>query len=56
MRFLNLEQTAEYLDSASIEASDDQGHAIVHTGINATGVKFIMINDAEGETVVSESA
>lgn len=55
MRYLNLEQTAEYLNEATIECSKDHGHAIVHTGISATGVKFVMINDAGGKTIVTES-
>ena len=54
MRFLNWEQAAEYLSGATIESSDDQGHAIVHAGVNCAGARFVMVNAADGVSVVTE--
>lgn len=55
MKQLTLEQTADYLERATIERSHDVGHAIIHIGRNAFGVKFVLINNAFGETTVTES-
>ena len=55
MKQLTLEQTAEYLESATIEQTHDVGHAIVHIGRNAFGVAFVLVNNAAGETTVTES-
>jgi hypothetical protein len=56
MQKLTLAQTADYLDSATIERSHDAGHEIIHVGWNANGTRFIMVNNCYGETTVSESA
>lgn len=55
MLYLTLEQTADYLESSVIETTVDSGHAIIHAGKNAAGVCFVMMNNANGETIVSES-
>jgi|GEM_PF-2405375 len=54
MRFLSLDETAAYLEAATIEQSIDKGHCFVHIGLNAMGGKFVMMNDAQGDTVVTE--
>ena len=55
MKQLTLQQTAKYLESATIEHTHDVGHALVHIGRNAFGVAFVMANNAQGETTISES-
>ncbi len=54
MLYLTLEQTADYLEAATIETTVDSGHAIIHMGKNIAGVCFVMINNAKGETTVCE--
>ena len=36
MQHLNLQQTADYLEAATIEHTHDAGHAIIHT-VSPTG-------------------
>lgn len=55
MLYLTIEQAADYLETATIDRTIDAGHAIVHTGKNAAGVEFVMMNDASGKTVICES-
>jgi len=55
MRNLTLEQLAGYLESATIEQSLDAGHAITHIGRNEFGVRFVLVNDCFGNSVVSEA-
>ncbi|WP_165873558.1 hypothetical protein [Parasulfuritortus cantonensis] len=55
MQYLTLEQTADYLEAATIEATHDAGYAIVHIGRNAADTRFVLVNDALGQTVVTES-
>ena len=55
MKTLSLEQTADYLDAATINQSIDEEHAIILIGKCDTGCKFIMVNNGMGETMVSES-
>ena len=52
---LTLEQTADYLEAATIENSIDSGCAITHIGTSPSGVKFILTNDAYGCTALTES-
>lgn len=54
MQLLDLEQTAAYLELARIDQTIDLGHAILHSGINAAGINFLLINNMEGETVLTE--
>lgn len=55
MKSLSLEQTADYLDTAIIDQSIDEGHAITHIGKNKVGCNFIIVNNCMGETMLSES-
>lgn len=54
MKILNPQQTADYLESANIKQSIDMGHAIIHTGISAVGFDFVLVNNAFGQTVLTE--
>lgn len=55
MKQLTMQQTADYLEAATIMHSHDAGHAITHVGTNAAGVSFVLVNDYTGQTVVTES-
>jgi hypothetical protein len=55
MKSFTMQQAADYLEAATIESTIDAGHAVIHTGINAAGLRFVLINNYFGETVVSES-
>lgn len=55
MKFLTLEQAADYLESATIEETRYSGHIVINTGISAAGVRFALMNDANGHTVLSEA-
>ncbi|WP_187427618.1 hypothetical protein [Comamonas sp. Z1] len=54
MRTLTPEETADYLESATVIKSMDAGFAITHTGFNAAGIKFLLMTDYNGETTVTE--
>lgn len=56
MRQLTLDQTADYLEFATIEQTHDVGHAFIHIGRGAFGARFVLVNNAHGETVLIESA
>lgn len=55
MHHLTIEQTADYLEMAIIDNTIDAGHVLIHTGKNAAGAGFVMMNDANGQTVICES-
>jgi hypothetical protein len=55
MKFLNMTQTADYLEGATIEHTTDAGIALVHVGINENGCRFVMINDIHGKSAVTET-
>lgn len=55
MKILTLEQTADFLDSATIQQTIDTGHAIIHIGQSVFGGKFVLVNNAQGQTVLTES-
>lgn len=55
IRNLTLEQTADYLEGATIQHSYDCGFAIVHTGSSESGIRFVLVNDVTGSTTVTES-
>ncbi|MFN3734862.1 hypothetical protein [Comamonas testosteroni] len=54
MRTLPPEETADYLEAATVIKSMDAGFAITHMGINAAGIKFLLMTDCSGETTVTE--
>lgn len=55
MQQLTLPQAADYLQTASIEQTNDVGHAIIHIGMNRVGAKFVLVNDAYGQTALFEN-
>lgn len=55
MQLIDLQGTAAYLESATIEQSIDAGHAIIHTGKSIAGVGFVLVNNYIGDTVLTES-
>lgn len=55
MRVLNLNETADFLEAATIKNTIDAGHAIIHTGTSEAGSSFILVNDFNGESVLTES-
>ena len=54
MKIMSLQETADYLEFAKITQTISLGHAIVHKGISAAGVDFVLVNDMFGETVLTE--
>ena len=54
MRLLTLDQTAAFLEFASIHKTIDVGHALIHIGENAFGCKFVLVNNMLGQTVLTE--
>lgn len=54
MKPLTLQQTADYLEAATIEHTYDAGHALTHIGTNAAGASFVLVNDYAGQTIVTE--
>lgn len=55
MQTMTLQQAADYLEGANISQTIDAGHAVIHIGIHTTGVSFVLVNDANGESTVSEN-
>ena len=55
MQFLTLAETADFLETASIEQTHEAGHAIIHVGVSEAGSRFVLINDYLGQTVLSEA-
>lgn len=55
METLSLEQTADYLEAAEIQTSVNLGYAVIHQGINEAGCSFVLLNDWQGNTVITES-
>lgn len=54
MKALDLTQVADYLAGAIILQTIDGGFALTHYGINSAGNKFFLVNDAEGNSNVTE--
>lgn len=55
MKTLTEAEAADYLEAATIINTMDAGHAIAHLGINGAGIRFMLMNDCGGNTVVTES-
>lgn len=55
MKKLSLEALADYLETATIMQTLDVKHAIIHEGINASGIRFVIVNNCHGETMLSEA-
>ena len=55
MRVLNLNETADFLETAIINHTVDHGHAITHSGTTEAGLRFVLLNNCDGESVLTES-
>lgn len=55
MQQITLAETAAYLENSTIELTHDAGHALVLVGRNASGVIFVMVNDNNGNTAITEA-
>lgn len=56
MKNITPQECADFLESAHIENSFDIGSAIIHSGVSASGLQFILRNDCFGQTVLGEFA
>lgn len=54
MKLLDLQQTARYLEHAEIIQTVDVGHALIHIGKNIAGASFLLVNNAEEQSVLTE--
>lgn len=54
MKMLDLQQTASYLEYANITQTIDAGHALIHIGKNKAGASFVLVNNAEGQSALTE--
>lgn len=52
---MNMQETTDYIEAAISLHTHDIGHAVVHIGTNAAGVSFVLVNDYNGETIISEA-
>ena len=48
MQILTLTQSADILETATVEHIADHGHTIVHTGVTDAGRRFVLMNDCTG--------
>lgn len=55
MKLLDLQQTADFLESATIEASTEMGHTLIHSGRTESGAQFVLVNCPTGMSALSES-
>lgn len=55
IRTMTMQQTADYLEAATITFTHNAGHAITHIGTNAAGQSFVLLNEYTGQTIVTES-
>ena len=55
IKVLDLQQTADYLETATIEQTIDTIHAIIHIGVSEVGYKFVLKNSIAGASVLTES-
>lgn len=54
MRTLTYAEACDYLEAATIIKTMDAGFAITHMGINAAGIKFLLMTDCHEQTTVTE--
>lgn len=55
MRRLTLAEAADYLEAATVEQTIPAGHAVVNVGLNEFGVRFVLVNDDQEQTMVMEA-
>jgi hypothetical protein len=54
MKIMNEQETADYLEFAKIKRTINLGYAIVHKGISAAGIDFVLVNDCYGYSALTE--
>jgi hypothetical protein len=54
MKTLTLEQMADYLENAAVHQTIDRGHALIHMGESMAGHSFVLVNDVNGNSVLTE--
>lgn len=54
MKILSLKRAMKYLETATLEKTRDIGSAFVLLGKNATGMRFVMVNERNGGAVLIE--
>lgn len=54
VRMLTLGEVADYLEDAIIHKTIDAGHAIIHIGESMAGHAFVLVNDGNGDSVLTE--
>jgi len=54
MKKITMQECSDYLEGANIENSFDNGFEIYHMGVAASGLRFVLINDCLGNTVLGE--
>lgn len=55
MQQMTLAETAAYLENATVELTHDAGHALILVGRSASGGMFVMVNDSNGNTTITEA-
>lgn len=53
MHHLTIQEVSAFLEAATIEQTIDEGHAIIHTGTTQSGERFVLVNNLQGETVLT---
>lgn len=55
MHSITIEQAAAILETAQITTTIDLGHVVINHGVTEAGVRFALMNDSFGNSVLSES-
>ncbi|MFD1555406.1 hypothetical protein ACFSHT_07140 [Paraburkholderia silviterrae] len=55
MQHLSLDQAADMLEAMTITQTIDAGHAIVHVGTDEAGRRVVLMNDCNGNSVLSSA-
>ena len=53
MREFSLSEVTDFLESATINATNDYGYFIVHAGKDECGMPFVLVNDALGQSTLT---
>lgn len=54
MQTMTLQQIADYFEDATIDETIDAGHALIQRGTNAAGTPFVLVNDMQGNSALTE--
>jgi len=53
MQHLTIQEVSAFLETATIDQTIDEGHAIIHMGKTQSGERFVLVNNLRGETVLT---